>query len=377
MKLSINREVLVKGVQNVLKAISNKTSIPVLSGIKIEATLEGLILQGSDADISIETFIPLQEDDKDNVNVERPGSIVLNAKFFSEIVRKLPMDEVELEVNGLLAAIRSGSAEFNLNGMDPKDYPKFPKVKDDNPIQISQKHLKNLIQQTAFAVSTSEARPVLTGVNWKLTEQQLVCTATDSHRLSLKTVAITSADAAEGDIVIPGRSLNELNKLIDDSEEMAEVVFTGNQVLFKVKNLAFYSRLLEGKFPDTSKLIPVDSKTDVTLKTRELLKAIERASVLAREGRNNVVKLVTLKDGQVEISSNSPEVGKVVEEVTCVSLEGEDLSIAFSANFMMDALKTLDSEDVVIRFTGAMRPFVLKPKENNSILQLVLPVRTY
>ena len=171
--------------------------------------------------------------------------------------------------------------------------------------------------------------------------------------------------------------MNELSKILDDTNELIEIVITENQVLFKAENLLFFSRLLEGNYPDTSRLIPSDSKTDVTVHTKDFLQAIDRASLFAREGRNNVVKLTTLEGRIIEVSSNTPEIGKVIEEVQAEAIEGEDLKISFSAKFVMDALKALEGSDIKINFTGAMRPFVIRPLHDDSMLQLILPVRTY
>jgi DNA polymerase-3 subunit beta len=171
--------------------------------------------------------------------------------------------------------------------------------------------------------------------------------------------------------------LNELNKILDDNNELLDIVVTENQVLFKAKNILFFSRLLDGNYPDTSRLIPAESKTDITVTTKEFLQAIDRASLLAREGRNNVVKLATLEADALEVSSNSPEVGKVVEQVQSNSIDGEELKISFSAKYMMDALKALEGNEILIHFTGAMRPFVIKTLHDDSMLQLILPVRTY
>ncbi len=158
---------------------------------------------------------------------------------------------------------------------------------------------------------------------------------------------------------------------------MVDIVITEYQVLFRTKHLLFFSRLLEGNYPDTTRLIPAESKTDIFVNTKEFLQAIDRASLLARDGRNNVVKLSTLEQAMLEISSNSPEIGKVVEEVQCEKVDGEELKISFSAKYMMDALKALDSTEIKISFTGAMRPFLIRTVNDESIIQLILPVRTY
>ncbi|ANB58456.1 DNA polymerase III, beta subunit [Anoxybacillus sp. B7M1] len=378
MRLTIQKDHLVRSVQDVMKAVSSRTTIPILSGIKMVATVQEVTLTGSDSDISIESSIPAEEEGTIIAEVLQPGSIVLPARFFAEIVKKLPEDNVEIEVqNQFVTIIRSGKAEFSLNGLDAEEYPRLPQIKEENVFKLPTDLLKTMIRQTVFAVSTSETRPILTGVNWKVENGELICIATDSHRLALRKAKI-EMDASLGyNVVIPGKSLNELSKILDDSNENVEIVITENQVLFKTKHLLFFSRLLDGNYPDTSRLIPADSQTDVIVNAKEFFQAIDRASLLAREGRNNVVKLTTLQDGIVEISSISPEIGKVTEEIQSESVEGEELKISFSAKYMMDALKALEGAEIKISFTGAMRPFVLRPLHSDSMLQLILPVRTY
>ncbi|AIE58532.1 DNA polymerase III subunit beta [Bacillus methanolicus] len=378
MKFIIQRDRLVQSVQDVMKAIASRTTIPILTGIKIVATEKGVTLTGSDSDISIESFIPKEEDGNELVEIKEPGAIVLQARFFSEIVKKLPTETVDIEVqNHLQTVIRSGKSEFNLHGLDAEEYPHLPQIKEENVFRIPTDLLKMMIRQTVFAVSTSETRPILTGVNWKIENNELTCIATDSHRLALRKAQIETENNESYNVVIPGKSLNELSKILDDSNDPIDIVITENQVLFKAKHLLFFSRLLEGNYPDTSRLIPTDSKTDVVVNLKEFLQAIDRAALLARDDRNNVVKFSTFESQLIEISSNTPEIGKVVEEVQAQSIDGEELKISFSAKYMMDALKTLEGTEIKISFTGAMRPFLIRPINDDSILQLILPVRTY
>jgi DNA polymerase-3 subunit beta len=378
MKFIIQRDQLVQSVQDVMKAVSSRTTIPILTGIKIVANSEGVTLTGSDSDISIESFIPAEEDGNVIVEIQQSGSVVLQARFFSEIVKKLPMDIVEIEVgNQHSTIIRSGKAEFSLNGLDAEEYPHLPQIEEENMFKIPTDLLKAMIRQTVFAVSTSETRPILTGVNWKLENSELICIATDSHRLALRKAAINTESQSLYNVVIPGKSLSELSKILDDTSDLVEIVITENQVLFKAKNLLFFSRLLDGNYPDTSRLIPSESKTNMTINSKEFLQAIDRASLLAKEARNNVVKLSTITDGMIEISSNSPEIGKVSEEIQSSEIQGEELKISFSAKYVMDALKALEGTEIIINFTGAMRPFVIRTTQDDSMLQLILPVRTY
>ncbi|HHY74939.1 MAG TPA: DNA polymerase III subunit beta [Bacillus bacterium] len=379
MQITIQQNKLVQAVNDVMKAVSSKTTIQILTGIKITTTEDGVTLTGSDSDISIESFIPAIEEGYQHVDIKKTGSIVLQAKYFSEIVKKLPKETVDIEVeDNFSTKIISGSAEFNLIGLDPEEYPQLPKVSDNHAFQIPIDLLKQMTRQTVFAVSNSETRPILTGVNWRIENNELICVATDSHRLAMRKAPIESGELADfSSVVIPGKSLNELNKILEDKNELIDIVITGNQILFKTKYLLFFSRLLEGNYPDTSRLIPTDFKTEVIIAAKDFLQAIDRASLLAREGKNNVVKLTTYENGSVQISTVLPEVGKVEEYVQSESLTGDELKISFSAKYMMDALKTLDSTDIRISFTSAMRPFLIRPIDNDSILQLILPIRTY
>lgn len=377
MKFDIMRDRLLEGLNNAMRAVSSKTTIPILTGIKLDVTTEGLRLTGSDADVTIQTFIKAEEDGKQIINVDAPGSIVLQARMLHEIVRKLPTNDVEIEVAaGMQTVIRSGKSKFNLIGSDANEYPQLPELSNNEQFSIPSDLLKTVIRETVFAVATSESRPVLTGVHWQTKNDELICVATDSHRLARRKVTVNNLPADQN-VVIPGKSLNELNKILDDSASPVEIALTNQQVLFKTNEVLFFSRLLEGNYPDTSRLIPDSYQTNVTINGKSLLQAIDRASLLAREDRNNVVRFETLQNNSVEISSNSPEIGKVNEEITVEQLAGEELKISFSAKYMMDALKAIDGQDVMIQFTGAMKPFILRSIHDDSILQLILPVRTY
>ena len=379
MKFIVQRNQLLASVQDVMKAISSRTAIPILTGIKIEAKETGIVLTGSDSDVSIESHIPAEEDGMVYVEDIEPGQIVLQARYFSEIVRKLPESTIEINVDKQLqVTIRSGKAEFNLNGQDAEEYPHLPKLNTDDSFELPIDLLKSVIKQTVFAVSTMETRPILTGVHLKLEEHKLQFTATDSHRLASREIPVEDANTSFSSVVIPGKSLNELSKILDDTEESIDISVTDNQILFRTKHLNFLSRLLDGNYPETSRLIPEEEKTVMHVNTRDLLHTIDRASLLAKEDRNNVVRLTTLEGNTaIQISSNSPEIGHVEEEMAVDSISGEELKISFSSKYMMDALKAIESDEVKIAFTGAMRPFVLRPANDEPIIQLILPVRTY
>ncbi|QUW20644.1 DNA polymerase III subunit beta [Sporosarcina sp. Marseille-Q4063] len=378
MKFEIKRDELLDGLNDVMKAISQKVAIPILTGIKIEVNEKGMTMTGSDSDITICTFIPAERDGEQLIKVIEAGNIVLQARVFSEIVRKLPTNEVKIEIkDGFQTLIRSGKSEFKLIGSNPDDYPVLPDVKDEHSFSLPADLMKSIIRETVFAVSQQETRPILTGVQWVAENGKLSCVATDSHRLARRLTSPEEMPTDPLSIVIPGKSLQELNKILPDNNDSIEILITEQQILFKTANVLFYSRLLEGNYPDTSRLIPTENKTSVTVNGRSLLQAIDRASLLAREERNNIVRFSTDEGKVIEISSNSPEVGHVEEMVEAINVTGDELKISFSAKYMMDALRAIDGQDVEIQFTGAMRPFILKSVNDDSILQLILPVRTY
>lgn len=378
MKFVIKKQHLLKNIQSVVNAISSRTVIPILTGMKIDVRNNHVILTGSNSDITIQAHIPQKIGDEEVITNMSEGTIILPVPHFPEIIKKLPEELVEISVDSdLKATIRSGHAVFSLNGQSSEEYPQLPPFQSDDTFKISINNLKTLVRQTVFAVSTMETRPLLTGVNVKLTDKKLEFTATDSHRLALSTLDISESEIDDLNIVIPGKSLQELSKVLEDTDEEINVSLMKNQILFSTENLFFLSRLLNGNYPETSRLIPDHSETTLHVNRTELIQTIERAALLANREQNNVVRLDTKEDNTIEVSSQSPEVGYVTEELNVKSFEGDELKISFSSKYMLDTLKTIENDEVQINFTGAMRPFIIKIPNNESILQLILPVRTF
>lgn len=377
MKFTIQRDYFIAQLNDTLKAISPRTTLPVLTGIKLDVFDNRLVLTGSDSEVSIEITIPSELNHEEILTVENKGSIVLPGRFFVDIIKKLPADTVTIETNDQFQAkITSGQSEFNVSGIDSDQYPLLPQVSEEEAITLPVKVLKNIIKQTNFAVSTSETRPVLTGVNWLIRDNVLNCTATDSHRLALRKLKLEDTNIDEINVIIPGKALSELNKIIGDNEDTIDIFFAANQVLFKFGHINFISRLLEGNYPDTSRLFPEISETALSINNGDFFHAIDRASLLAREGGNNVIKL-SATDNTVELSSTSPEIGTVKENVKTSKFDGTGIKISFNSKYMMDALRAIDVEDVRVEFFGTMRPFILKPDEDDNLIQLILPIRTY
>lgn len=378
MKFTVHRTAFIQYLNDVQRAISSKAALEILSGIKLDLSEDGLTMTGSNSDISIETVISIA-DENAALNIEKTGSVVLPARFFNEIVKKLPEDSLSVEVNDRFqATIRSGSAEFIINGLDPDDYPHLPEIDSREQLTLPGDVLKQVINQTVIAASKQETRPILTGIHLAIKDGQLLAVATDSHRLSQRKLALNGDSAADYDIIVPGQSMNELAKMLGDLSEDIEIQISENQILFILGNTSFYSRLLEGNYPDTERLIPQNSTTTLEINAPAFLRAIERASLLSHEGRNNVVKLsMQAGTNQATLYSNSPEVGNVEEELTFNKLEGNDLDISFNPDYMKDALRSFGQSEVTLNFTMPLRPFTLVPSEaQGEFIQLITPVRT-
>ena len=378
MKLSILKNELNEAIQNVSKAISSRTTIPILTGIKMDVTFQGVTLTASDTDISIQSFIPAEDDKQTIVQVEKPGSVVLPAKFFVEIIKKLPSQYIEIEVKDHFQTfLRAGKSDIQMVGLDPEEYPILPSIEENQVITVNGDLLKTMIKQTVFAISTNETTPILTGLLWDLQDTELKFVATDRHRLASRTAQIQVDPSLRfQNFVISGKTLNELSKIIPDQNTMVDIVVADNQVLFKIDHVLFYSRILDGTFPDTSRIIPTQYKTELVLDTKKLIEAIDRAYLLSREEKTNIVRLQTKEDGTIEISSSSSELGRVTEELEAQEFNGDPLRIAFNSKYMLDVLKVMECEHIFIGFTGAMSPIIIKPTEGVNSLHLILPYRT-
>lgn len=378
MKFSVNQTAFINQINNVLRAISSKTTIPILTGIKIVVSDNGITLTGSNADITIQSTIATTESSNELV-IDEPGAIVLPARFFSEIIKKLPEKTVTVNVHdGFQTKITSGSAEFIINGQDANNYPHLPEIESDATIKVDADLLRDVIDQTRIAVSKQESRPILTGIHVLLADGVLTAVATDSHRLAQRKVKVETGDASY-DVVIPGDSMTELSRLISDEKDPVDLQIAENQVLFKFGNTLFYSRLLEGNYPETSRLIPDTADTTIEVDAGKFLSTIERASLLSHQGHNNVVKLTIDPDqGIAKISGDSAEVGNVEENVMADSVKGAELEISFNPDYMSDALKSFGQSTILISFTSALRPFTMVPTENkDDFIQLITPVRTF
>ena len=378
MNFTIDRDVLLENLNTISRGLPQKSPMPILTGIKMEVTSSDLYMTSSNIDLSVETLI----NDK-SLEIKEKGKTVVPGKFFIEIIRKVNSKKITLTlVEDKILIIKADKAEYKLHVMDYVDYPNIDFVCLENPLVIEAPILKNVIKQTVFATSLSEKKPILTGVNFKLNGNTLTCIATDSYRLSQSKVELNNS-YNDFNITIPNKSLDELVKTIDSFEDCLELYFSNNKLLFKFDNVLFQTRLLEGNYPDTSRLIPASFPIVLKFNKDELLDAVERVSLLSprdkerdREITYSIIKLALKSDQSIEISTTNTQIGDAKEEIIPTGLVGTDsLLIGFSSRYLVEALRSFSSQEISLNFSGDVRPFVIHSEKEQKLTQLILPVR--
>ncbi len=350
-------------INTVQKAINPRTTHPILEGIYAK-TEEGVLkLIGNNQDLGIECFI--------DADIKKEGAVVIPSRIFGDIIRKLPESDIEIQVmDNFLVQIKSHNSVYEIQGIRPDEYPELKNIEENDPLEIEQNLLKEMIQHTIFAVATDETRPVLTGALVELRDNNINMVCLDGYRLALRRDQIKTP--WEKSVIIPGKTLNEIGRIIDSSDEKLNIIIDEKYILFDMGSTRITSKLLSGDFIDYSQIIPQEYKTRIRLDVRTAYDAIERASLLAREEKNNLIKL-TIKEDRLIINSNS-EIGRAHEEIP-VDMEGRELVIAFNAGYIMDILKGIEDKEAAIDFTTNISPCVFRPLEGEKFTYLLLPVR--
>lgn len=363
LKIKVSQSNLSKCITIVQKGISSKTTLPILNGILLEAYNDKLKLTGTDLELGIESNLDCE--------VIEEGSVVITSRIFGDVIKKLPSLDVIIETDeNNTVRIACGNSKFKIVGQSSVEYPHLPEINNEITFEIPKDLFKTMIRQTVFSTAQDETRPILTGALLEVTNGEAVLVALDGYRLALKNVKINNLDDIKA--VVPGKTLNEVNKILDDDETNITLKISKSNVLFNTGNTIIISRLLEGQFLNYNDLIRHEYSSKVKVKTKELQQSIERASLLAREGRNNLVKF-DITDESIVISSNS-EIGDVHEEIP-ITLEGDDIKIAFNSKYMLEGLRAIDTEEINMNFVSNVNPCIIKPHGDESYTYLVLPVR--
>ena len=356
MKFRCNQHDLSRALNIVSKAVTSRTTIPILKGILLEADEKGnLKMVASDLDITIEEVIKVEDVEK--------GSVVVQAKLFSDIIRKLPGKELEVEVAEGKVVIRCMNSEFSIVGMPADEFPEMKNEEEGSGcIEFDSELLKSMIRKTSFAASIDESKGVITGILTELKSDEISMVAIDGYRMAISREPMVNTD--EKSIIICDIS--------SDSIEKIKLLINNRKAVFVIENVKVALRLLDGEFIKYRDILPKEDKIQVRISRRDLLDSIERASLLSKEGKNNLIKLA-ISDNLITITSRSEE-GNVREDVLAQKT-GDDLEIGFNAKYVLDVLKVIDDDEIIMKFNTGITPCLVHPVEGNSYEYLILPVR--
>ena len=368
MKIVCEKEKLLKGINSVINGVASKTTMPVLEGILIQTNDKEVKLTTYDLEIGIEYII--------ECDVQQQGNTVVNAIMFSEIIRKLPNTEITITINdNNLLVIECEGSLYKLATMNPDEFPELPKINIDNSIEIEQNLLKNMVRKTIFAVSNEENRPIFTGCLFEVKDNKLNVVAVDGYRLAIKS-NILNSKSNDFSVVIPGKTLNEINKIIMDSFETIKIGVSKNQALFEMENCKIVTRLLDGEFLNYRNAVPSNWETRIRVNKNNIQNCFERiilisASSIEKE-KKYPVKIST-EIGKVTISCTN-QTGDAKEEIY-VTTEGKNLEAGFNPRYFLDALKVIDDEEIYIDFGTNISPCIISPIEYDEYTYMILPIR--
>ncbi len=363
MKCTLVQKELADAVLNIQRAVSAKSTTPALEGILLDASSGKLTLSAYDMELGMTTEL--------NASIEEEGRIVLSARLFGDIVRRLPTDTLEISVDEKnIAILHSGASEFTIIGIPAEEFPEFPSVSDGARMTISQPLLKSMIRQTLFAVADTDNKPVHTGSLFELSGGQLRVVSVDGYRLAMRTEPVISQEELR--FVVPGKTLSELLKLLKDDEEEMEFFVGRRHIIFRIGNYTVISSLLEGEFLDYRAAIPASGATEVTVQTRAFISSVERVSLLITDRLKSPIRTI-IEENEIKLFCSTP-IGRANDQLPC-EMTGDRVEIGFNNRYLLDALRNADGDEVKLSLNGALSPMKVLPREGDSFLFLVLPVR--
>jgi len=366
MKFTASHADFSQTTQIVQRAVAQRTTLPVLSGILMEAQQDKVTLVATDHEISIRCTTPAA--------VDLPGSAVLPARYLGDILRKIPSGDIrcEVEEQNSRALLLWQKSQFVIHGFPAREFPQLPVIEAPKQCQLSQKNLRDLIRKTNFAVARDDIRPVLTGALLEVTPEKAAVYATDSYRIAYAAVG-GEFDAPSGlTIIVPGRALGELQRLMGDSDDLIDLAVGTNQVRVEFGDVVFTTRVIDGTYPNCKAVVPREYRASLEAETVDFLNACDRASLITREGVPMII--LQLAQGRVRISAQAPDVGSVQEEVAA-DVSGEELECAFSARYLIEALRTVDAQRFLLEISGPASPARLRPVGADDAYHIILPIR--
>ncbi len=361
MKLKVNKDILVGGIQTVQNVIITKATLPILSNILLETQGVNLRLTATDLDIGISCVMP--------VDTQEPGAITIPAKRFSDIIKELPSEDVNINTKkNNLVIIETENCQFKILGLAPEEFPKLPEFKDRQAINLEQSVLKEVFNLTSFAVSFDETRYILNGILFKINKNSITLVATDGKRLAVIERKLKQNTEKDLQIIVPLKTIQELNRNLQEEGELS-MLLSNNQVLFDLGSAVIISRLIEGEFPDYQQVIPPASENKINIHREQFLLAISRAALLSTPDYQ-AVKLEVFKNKLV-VSKSTPDIGESREEVT-IEYQGKEIAIGFNPNYLIDVLKNLKEEKIEFELTDTEKPGVIRI---GGYVYIVLPMR--
>lgn len=363
MNIICNKDLLVHTLSNVSRAVSGKSTLPTLEGILMKAHDNRLYLTGYDMEMGISTFI--------DCKIEEEGDIVISAKLLLDMIRKLPGETLSIKTDDkLMTEIKSGLTEYTILGLPAHDYPELPTATDASIIPINNQLLKSMIDQTLFAIATTDAKPVHTGSMFDLSENTITVVSVDGYRLAMRREKLPCEHSMK--FIVPGKTLSEISKLLPEEEGTVSLEVSRKHIVFKIDGYSVISRLLEGEFLDYESAIPQSSSTTVRIPTRKFIDSIERTSLLISDRLKSPLRVKFTED-IIKVSC-STSIGKAYDEITC-KITGSEVEMGFNNKYILDALRASDCDEVKLEITGPLSPMKVVPLEGNAFLFLVLPVR--
>lgn len=372
MKIKCEKANFLRGLQAVAKAVSAKNTIYALSGILITAKDNALIFSATDIEIAIEYK-------EKNVTVIEEGSLIVPGRYILEIAKKLPDETLELISEGYTFFIRYGASEITVNGMDKDEFPDFPVVDGEVKGVFPLFRFERDIREVAVAASNDESRPLFTGVLFEINGEEINFVATDTHRLAMKKSSwLAKGSQSEASVIVPNKILQEIIRLEANDDSLIEIVVGTKEISFRFENTLFISRLIEGKFPNYHQVIPGEEKVKsvAEVDASYLLSTLERAFILSKElVRENVGRVsIALVNENLIVDSRSPEMGHIHEEIPVLQ-QGEDIALIFNARYLLDILRILNTDSIIMRFTGTNTPLLLGRKDDAGYVYLALPLK--
>ena len=368
MKIVCYKENILKAINSVVKGVASKTTMPILEGILIQTNDNEIKLTTYDLEIGIEYIMDCE--------VKEQGSTVVNAVMFSEIIRKLPDTQIYISLNDKnLLQIECEGSLYKLATMNPAEFPELPKIEVENSIELEQNNLKNMIRKTIFAVSTEDSRPIFTGCLFQIENNQLSLVAVDGFRLALRTIFLNK-QTNNFSAVIPGKTLNEMNKILSDSFDFVRIGVSKNQALFEMDNCKVVTRILEGEFLNYKNVIPTNWESRIKVNKNNLQNSFERISLISSSSIEKEKKYpvkVEIDIGKVTISCTN-QTGDAKEELF-VSTEGKNLEAGFNPKYFLDSLKAIEDEEVFVEFGTSISPCLIKPTDSSEYVYMILPIR--